>query len=613
MRPIDFAAAFVRDILLVIAPDGRLVDANPAALEAYGYSLEELLTLKIYDLRALDTVASVSAQMRQAEAGGIQFESVHRRKDGTLFPCEVSSQRAEILGQSVLVSVIRDLSVRRRTEEALRRSEESFRSLIERAPYGVLVHRHGQIVYANPWMLRYLGYAAADELVGRSAVDVAQPSERPAVRERIRNVEAHGESAHRDMRMLKRDGSEAIADVCGLYLEHFDGAPAVMAIFQDVTETRRLELELRQAQKMDAIGRLAGGVAHDFNNLLTAILGHSELLVQSLDGAPQRRHAEQIHRTAGRAAQLTSQLLAFSRKQVLQPKVIDLNATVSAMTALIRRLIGEDIELSMQLAPALWRVKADPGQLEQVLLNLALNARDAMPTGGELAVRTTNQYVTDGGPVAAGRWVVLEVADRGCGMDAETRARVFEPFFTTKKHGKGTGLGLSTVYGIVVQSGGKITVESAPGRGALFRVWLPECDGALSQPHAIPAVVERGSETILLVEDDADVRAFISDVLETHGYRVLQARDGVEAIGVIDAHPQPVALLLTDVIMPRMGGSEVAARLTRVRPALKVLYISGYPGETMVRDGALAPELTFLQKPFSVSDLTRRIREVLDA
>ena len=716
MRPLDCVAGLVRDILLVIGTDGRIVDANDAALGAYGYTYAEMLALRIADLRAPETIPEIAAQMQVANERGIGFQSTHRRKDGTLFPCEISSQRAEVLGEQVLVSVIRDITERKLAEEALRhsedrfrllsdaafegvavheagklvdvnpalaqmhgltraemvgrsfleflaprfrddararaatneslhyaaaglrkdgtefpvelraktvqhngrnmrvvavrdtsdreraeqlvrRSEESFRSLIERSPYGILVHRNKRIVYVNPAAVSYLGFERADELVGRSAFDLSPASERSPA----------------DARLKRRDGSEVVADVVGLHVD-FDGEPAVMVFLRDVTETR-LEEQLRQSQKMDAIGRLAGGVAHDFNNLLTAILGHSELLLQTdTVQPPQRRQAEQIHRAASRAAQLTSQLLAFSRKQVLQPKILDLNVAVTAMTTMLRRLIGEDVELSAQLDPSLWRVKADPGQIEQVLLNLTVNARDAMPSGGELTIHTRNATVAAGAfeDVPPGRYVLLEVEDDGVGMDVDTRARAFEPFFTTKSRGKGTGLGLSTVYGIVTQSGGYIAVESEPQRGALFRVWLPAVDAPVSQPAVTDSVVARGAETILLVEDDADVRVFISDVLDTHGYQVLQARDGVEALSVIEAHAGRVDLLLTDVIMPRMSGSEVAARLHVLRPSLKVLYISGYPGETMVRQGALAADLTFLQKPFSVAALARRVREVLD-
>jgi CheY-like chemotaxis protein len=373
-----------------------------------------------------------------------------------------------------------------------------------------------------------------------------------------------------------------------------------MAIGRDITERRRLEEQLRQAQKMEAVGRLAGGVAHDFNNILTAIQGQCELLLQLLEPkAPARRHGELILRAAARAASLTGQLLAFSRKQVLQPRVLDLNQIIADLKAMLSTLIGESIEFVTELDPSLPRVKADPSQLEQVIVNLLVNARDAMPDGGRLTVRTIN----------SGGQAQLEVRDTGVGMDAETLPRIFEPFFTTKKPRKGTGLGLSMAYGIVAQSGGTITAESAPGQGALFRVTLPPADGAL-EPSVVPAPgpAPRGHETVLLVEDDGDVRQFLFEVLESHGYRVLAARDGVEAVKLAEREPRGAELLLTDVVMPRMSGPEVAERLRPLWPPMKVLFISGYAEQSLGAPGA-----ALLKKPFTVLELLRRVRAVLDA
>jgi nitrogen-specific signal transduction histidine kinase/CheY-like chemotaxis protein len=396
------------------------------------------------------------------------------------------------------------------------------------------------------------------------------------------------------------------------------GKPCVVAFAHDITEHKRLEQQLQHAQRMEAVGRLAGGVAHDFNNILTAVRGHSEILLTVLEeDSPHRRHADQIHRAALRAAALTSQLLAFSRKQVLQPRTLDLNSVVANLTVMLRRLIGEHVELRTRLAERLGSVRADAGQIEQVVVNLVINARDAMPSGGVLSIRTENVEVDPSEAarmgVPMGRWVVLAVSDTGVGMDAATRARIFEPFFTTKEAGKGTGLGLSTAYGIVTQSGGQIAVESEVGKGTTFRVYLPRIDApstasgrfALERNDA-----PKGTETVLLVEDDGDVREFVQDVLRSHGYQVLSAIDGTQALSLIEQHPGPIDLLVTDVIMPRMMGSEVAARVAALRPSIKVLYISGYPGDAIVKQGV--PEHMFVQKPFSVSALARRVRELLD-
>jgi len=393
----------------------------------------------------------------------------------------------------------------------------------------------------------------------------------------------------------------------------------VWGLQRDMTERAHLEEEARQARKMETAGRLAGGIAHDFNNLLTAILGTSELLLQELDGqSPQYADVEEIKRAATRAASLTHQLLAFSRRQVLQPKVIDLNHLARGVETLLHRLIGEHIELSTRSAPDLWRVKADPGQLEQVIVNLCVNARDAMPRGGTLLVETTNIHLAASpeGPEAIlppGRYVLLSVTDDGVGMDTETQRHLFEPFFTTKEPGKGTGLGLATVYGIVKQSGGFIFVDSAPGSGSRFRIYLPqvegEADAAASPALASPTEPVRG--TILLVEDEESVRRLVRRVLGGAGYRILEAADGAEALAVAAAWRGEFDLVITDVIMPGMSGQELSARLREGTPALRILYVSGYTDDAILQHGQLLPNTGFLQKPFSPAALVQRVREVL--
>src|SRR3989454_2815827 len=388
---------------------------------------------------------------------------------------------------------------------------------------------------------------------------------------------------------------------------------------QEKAERKQLEQQLRQAQKMEAIGQLTGGIAHDFNNMLTVILGYSELLLKSLPtDAPLRDDVEQVKEAGERASLLTKQLLAFSRKQVLQPKVLDLNTVLTNMDRMLQRLIGEDIALVAVPAPGLWHVYADPSQIEQVMMNLAVNARDAMPNGGKLTIETANVQLDDAyahqhGPVQPGSYVMLAVSDTGCGMDRETQARIFEPFFTTKEPGKGTGLGLSTVYGIVKQSGGYVWVYSEVGRGTAFKIYLPRGEGAVEtvEPGVAPARTVRGSEMILLVEDDRAVRVLARSTLQAHGYTVLEAHHGKHALQVYEQHAGPIHLLVTDVVMPEMSGRELADRLKPSRPNMKVLFMSGYTDKAIVHHGELDPGAAFLQKPFTPDALARKVREVL--
>ena len=400
-------------------------------------------------------------------------------------------------------------------------------------------------------------------------------------------------------------------------------APAVLRAVADAAvrrERQRLEQQLQQSQKLEAVGRLAGGLAHDFNNVLTAILGSVELLLlDTPPDAPTREELDIIRDAAARAQELIRQLLAFSARQVLQPRVLDLNRLVGDVNKMLRRLIGEDVELVSAPAPDLGAVRADAGQIEQALVNLAINGRDAMPEGGRLTIETANAEIPEGagrphGEVPPGRYVTLRVTDTGHGMDAETQAHIFEPFFTTKPHGKGTGLGLATVYGIARQSGGHVTVDSAPGEGTTFRIYLPRVDEAVESggvPPAVGAPVE-GTETVLLAEDEHLVRSLARKVLEQAGYTVLVAAGGPEALQVAALYDGPIHLLLTDVVMPEMSGRELMHRLTLVRPGLRVLYMTGYSDEAVARHGLLDPGTGFMQKPFTPEALARKVREVLD-
>jgi len=504
----------------------------------------------------------------------------------------------------------------------LRATEASYETLVEHAPVGIYRSSpEGRFLSVNAAVVRILGYDAAADVLGlHMARDVyADAAERQRLVERdsysarqYDNVEATWK--RRDGRLLTVQLSvRAVRDAAGR-VEYYE------TFVRDVTDQRRLQQQVLQSQKLEAVGRLAGGIAHDFNNLLTVITSYSDLLLEDLSpGDPKRDDLEQVRKAADGAAALTRQLLAFSRQQVVEPRVVSLNTVVEGLQKILRRVIGEDVELTTTLAPDLGAVRADVGQLEQVLMNLAVNARDAMPTGGRLTIETANvehdpDYARGHDAAAVRRFAMLAVSDTGCGMDDATKAKIFEPFFTTKEPGKGTGLGLATVYGIVQQAGGFIWVYSEPGHGTSFKIYLPQVDATAEVAAAATgARAPGGTETVLLVEDAAAVRAVTKQVLERHGYAVLEAPGGEAAVRLAQRHRGPIHLLLTDVVMPRVSGRELAEQLARVRPDTRVLYASGYTDDSVVRHGILESGTAYLQKPFSPESLARKVREVLDA
>jgi two-component system cell cycle sensor histidine kinase/response regulator CckA len=502
--------------------------------------------------------------------------------------------------------------------EALRHSEEAHRMLFEASPIPMYVVDAESMAFlaVNDSATRLYGYSR-QEMLQRTLLDLRSESEGPALVQlmtSMRDLPMSGNAVHR-----RRDGALMSIEYNSRALT-FAGRRARMAVVRDVTRQRALEDQLRQAQKMEAIGRLAGGVAHDFNNLLTVILNYTDLALADLDrSGPRRVDLEEIRRAGTRAAELTRQLLMFSRQQLLEPRVLDLNDVLARMDKMLRRILGEDIELETHLAPALERVRADRGSIEQLIMNLVVNARDAMPTGGRLMLETANVTLTEEDArvhlgIEPGRHVRLSVTDNGLGMDEATRLRIFEPFFTTKDQGKGTGLGLSTVFGIVEQSGGAVTVTSDPGFGTTFYIHLPRAAPAATEEHDQGQTPRsHGSEVVLLVEDEDQVRAVTSRILREHGYRVIETRDAREAIAVCDAHAGAIHLLLSDVVMPRMSGTELARRVSPIRPAMKILFMSGYTEDAAVRHGALDSGVAFLQKPLTSETLTRKVREVLDS
>ncbi|HEY6903002.1 MAG TPA: PAS domain S-box protein [Candidatus Acidoferrales bacterium] len=520
-----------------------------------------------------------------------------------------------------IYTIYQQLQIFRIRHELVRR-EELFRLISENAADMIaVVDANGKRLYNSPAYERILGYTT-EELQSTSSLDQVHPDDRHLVEEAAGEARTRGVGRTIQYRMRHKDGSwHVLESGASAVLNSHGDVEKLIIVNRDVTARKNLEEQFRQAQKMEAVGRLSGGVAHDFNNLLGVIIGYAEFLQERLDPENTfRGSVDEILNAGKRAAALTRQLLAFSRQQVLDPKVIDLNGAVSDMEKLLRRLIGEDVALSTQLASDLGRVKADQGQLEQVVMNLAVNARDAMPQGGKLIIATENMIMDDvfvrqyPYPVQPGPYVCLSVTDSGIGMDAETKARAFEPFFTTKEKGKGTGLGLSTVYGVVKQSGGYIDIFSSPGAGTTFKIYLPRVDEAvkLSAPSQGGAGSFDGNETILLAEDEASLRRLTRATLEQSGYKVLEAKDGVEALALSEAFDLPIDLLLTDVVMPGMGGRALAQELTRRRPEIRVVYMSGYTGQGVGTQGPIDLGSDFLSKPFSRVVLARKIREALD-
>jgi PAS domain S-box-containing protein len=504
-------------------------------------------------------------------------------------------------------------------ELALQASEEKYRLLFEANPNPMWVYDPATLTFlaVNQAAVRLYGYSR-DEFLAMTIKEIRPPQDVPALLEALQQAPAAISRTDGLWRHRRKSGAAFEVEIASSAIL-FDGVAARLVMAADVSEKKKLESQLLQAQKMEAIGRLAGGVAHDFNNLLGVITGYSDLLGKTL--APEsagHRRLEQIKKAANRAAGLTRQLLAFSRKEVIQPKVLDLNEVVVDVEKMLHRLIGEDVNLVTRLEKDLGRVQADRGQIDQIILNLAVNARDAMPQGGDLWIETSNveldeAYLRTHADVHPGRYVLLAVSDTGEGMDAETLSHVFEPFFTTKAEGKGTGLGLSTVFGIAKQSGGHVSVYSEPGRGTTFRVYLPRIDAeAGSQAAASSAPPPRGSETVLLVEDAEALRPMIHEILESAGYSVLESSDPQEAVLRAATHDGPLDLVLTDVVMPHMSGPDLVKLVQENRPSVKVLFMSGYTNDAIGKQGVIAPGVNVLQKPFSSEGLLNSVRAALD-
>ena len=592
----------------------RIFGVDPAAGPI---SYERYLELIHPDDRA-DVAAAVGWSLQTREPFALDHRIV--RPDGSLhflhgrggIVTDASGRPVRMLG------AVLDITSRKQAEEALRRANDRLNAVIQSSPLAISTLDADGIVRSwNPAAERLFGWTA-EEVIGRPLPAVhGEADEFRGTQRRV--MQGEPVTAVEVIRK-KKDGTPVTVNLVAAPLHEADGRiTGILGLIEDVTGVKRLEQQFFHAQKLEAVGRLAGGIAHDFNNLLTVITSCSDLLLEDLGADdPKREDVAQIRKASESAAALTRQLLAFSRQQVLQPQILDLNETVAGTEKLLKRVIGEDIQLGTVLAPDLGMAIVDPGQVEQIIMNLAVNARDAMPGGGRLTIATANTdmdeaYVQNHPPARAGRYVMLAVSDTGTGMDASTQAHIFEPFFTTKPFGKGTGLGLATVYGIVKQSGGFIWVYSEPGHGTTFKIYFPWAGGSAERSAAaLAAKPQPGTETVLVVEDAASVRSVMRQVLERYGYAVLEAPDGETALQLAAKHHGPIHLLLTDVVMPGVSGRQLADRLLRLRPGIKVLYASGYTDDAIIHHGILEPGIAYLQKPFTRDALALKVRAVLD-
>ena len=611
--------------LFMLDPAGHVTSWNPGAEKSKGYKAEEIIGRHVSCFYTPEDVAAgqPTCGLRIAlDQGQFEEEGLRVRKNGETFWAVVTiTSIRDSFGQHIgFANVTRDITERKRAEAGLQLRDRAIESLVQGLCITDPTRPDNPIIFVNDSFSRITGYARGD-VVGQNCRLLQGPGTDPEAVARIRSAIRDGHPCLVELLNYRKDGTPfwnglTVSPIRGTAdrVTHFVG------VLTDISPLKLLEQQFRQSQKMEAVGQLAGGVAHDFNNLLTIISGYSELLLEMLPpGDPKREAVQGISEAGERAAGLTRQLLSFSRQAVLEIKVLDLNDVVRDTEKLLHRVLGEDVVLASVLDPGLSRVRADPGQLGQVLMNLAVNARDAMPQGGHLTVETSDVELDEAHTARhpscqPGRYVRLVVTDTGTGMSLDVRAHIFEPFFTTKGPGKGTGLGLATVYGIVTQSGGSIDLYTEPGHGTAFKIYLP----AVTEKDRPPATDARepapasGTETVLVVEDEDAVRAIAVFALRTRGYTVLQADRGKKAVRIADAHPGRIDLLVTDVVMPGMSGRELADTLSARHPDLGVLYVSGYTDDAVVRHGILRAEIAFLQKPYTPVSLARKVRDVLD-
>lgn len=598
------------------------LDVNQAAVNCYGYSYDEFLQMKVTDLQPVDA-NNFSLEHQLVENKGVLSSGIwrHKKKNGEWIDVEIRTNQLNFNEKPAVVVLAFDVTQRIQAEIELRRSEEKYRSFVEDDLTGDYISSaDGRILFCNPAFLQIFGFESLEQAQNFSVLSLYPRAED---REKLlTELKTRKKLEKYEMELRRMDGKPiyVIANIIGKFNEQGD-LLEMKGYLYDITQHKRLEEQFWQAQKMEAVGRLAGGVAHDFNNLLSVINGYSDLALQRLpENDPLRKDISLILHAGKKAEALTRQLLAFSRRQMMQPRIINLNNLVDDLQKILRRLIGEDIKLVIKKTPRLGLVKADPAQIEQVIMNLVVNSRDAMPRGGVLMIETRNVNFPDGMihervTMSPGAYIMLAVSDTGMGIEDTHRDKIFEPFFTTKEKGKGTGLGLSTVYGIVKQSGGYIWVYSEPGKGTTFKIYLPRVhvkQEEVSIDQMVPANL-KGSETILLVEDDPDVREVAAVILSQNGYRVIQVENGEEALQLIKKNNCDIRLMITDVVMPGINGPELAHKMKALREDVKVLYISGYTDEAIVQNGMLESRLVYLPKPFNIEELLIKVRQVLDS
>ncbi len=611
------------DIISILDENGTIRYLSPSTERVLGFTPAELIGRCCFDCFHPDDVARARQAFQQVleQTGScLPIEQRFRHKDGSWRVLEtIANNRVSDPAIAGIIVTGHDVTDRKIAEEDLVASQDRYRELFENANDMVYTHDlAGSLTSLNKAGEVLTGYNR-EEALGRSLLAMIAPEHRALAREMLaRKLGGEAKTTY-EVDIVTKDGGRVPLELSTRLIFQMGKPVAVQGIARDMTERRRFESRLLQSQKMEAIGRLAGGVAHDFNNMLTVITGYSQWMLDELaPSSALRESASEILLAANRAAALTNQLLAFSRNQVIQPVIVDLNSLVAELDPMLRRMIGEDIELITATSPGLGLVRADPGQVEQVIFNLAVNARDAMAGGGKLILETANVEVAEENLLEAldghpGPYVMLAVSDSGCGIDEHIKAKIFEPFFTTKDKSKGTGLGLSTVYGIVKHGGGHIRVESEAGAGASFRIYFPRvADGILPSVAPKPRIRRRGTETVLLVEDEAAVRRIVSEMLLRLGYTILEAPDANSAQKFLMEYEKPIQLLLTDVVMPEVGGRDLARISKTMREDLKVLFMSGYADDTVAQQGVLEPGAAYLQKPFTPDVLASKIREVLD-
>ena len=600
----------------------QFLAVNEAAVRHYGYSRSEFLRMTILDIQPPDEVARVLelvAKPARAEQG--MERGRHHTKDGAIIDVEITSHPLSFQGCAAELILAHDITQRRKGEERLLQSQERFAKAFRSSPIGITISSEadGRYLDVNPTFLKIMGYEL-DEMVGRTASELKIWADIEQRKGMIDQLKAHQVSRPMRVRFRTRSGQFRLVEVAAERIQ-LDDQSCILAIIQDITEAKQLEQQFLQAQKMEAVGRLAAGVAHDFNNMLGVIIGYSEIARDRLSpDNPAQKYLQEIKMAGDRAVALTHQLLAFSRQQVLDSRSLNLNSVVHHASRMLLRMVGEDISLVFRPTEPLGSVHADLSQIEQVLMNLVVNARDAMPKGGKIVIETANINLDEtsrqeGKPVKPGQYVMLSFSDTGSGMDEGTLAQAFEPFFTTKEAGKGTGLGLSTVYGIVRQSGGYIWAYSDLGRGTTFKIYLPSIDKPAERldPPKADYIPPTATETVLVVEDEPALRNLTVHVLKNNGYRVLSAESAARTLALARQYDSNIDILLTDVVMPDLPGPDLVSEMKKIRPGMKVLYMSGYSKDAMIEQGLLRDDSTLIVKPFSTRALLNKMRSVLES